>query len=95
MILHFSIINVPLSLWPTSEETKSAGSLFASLVVLMDVKPKGLSLTGPLQCWDISAAIRKEAGQPPKKKDRKRPGTYLLMKEKYSQNAMNFQQDNF
>lgn len=51
MILHFSINRVPLSLWPTSEEKKLASGLFASLVVLMDVKPKG-----PQSDWTSAAS---------------------------------------
>lgn len=41
MMPHFSVINVPLSLWPTSEEEELATGVFTSSVVFMDVKPKG------------------------------------------------------
>lgn len=60
MILYFSIINVPLSLWPNSEEKKLASGLFTSKDVFMDVKPQGLSLTGHLQWCDILAGISRK-----------------------------------
>lgn len=51
---------MPLSLWPTSKElTEEVGKrLVYVLVALMDVKPKGLRLTGD-QC-EIWVAISRE-----------------------------------
>lgn len=60
MISHFSIISVPLSLWPTSEEEKLTTGLFTSSAVLMDVKPMAPSLTGDLQSCDISAGVSRK-----------------------------------
>lgn len=57
MISHSSIINVPLSVWPTSEKDKLATGLFTSSDVLMEVKLKVPSLSGDLQLGHISAGI--------------------------------------